>query len=161
MMEKKIARRRPKQIARVAPDARGDRAVRSPQGQDRPPGARAAEGAPRRPLLCVTGINPTRWRGKTVRPRSGSRRLCGGSAARPQHHPAAVDGPVFRRQGRGHGRRVFPGRADGEIIFISPAIFMPSRAAHNLLAALLDNHLYQGNKLGLTPRTSCGAAASI
>ena len=36
--------------------------------------------------------------------------------------------------------------------FISPGDFHAIGAANNLLAAMLDNHIYQGNALGIDPR---------
>ena len=51
--------------------------------------------------------------------------------------------------GGGHAR-VVPGGTTSTCT--SPATSTPISAAHNLLAALLDNHIHHGNALGIDPR---------
>ena len=62
-------------------------------------------------------------------------------------------GPVLRHEGRRHRRRRVAGRAGGRH---QPPLHrrLPRdhRRAHNLLAAMLDNHLHHGNALGIDPR---------
>ena len=62
-------------------------------------------------------------------------------------------GPCFGVEGRRHRRRLCAGRADGgRSTCISPATSTPSPRAHNLLAAMIDNHVYWGNALGIDTR---------
>ena len=42
-----------------------------------------------------------------------------------------------------------------------PVIFSAITSANNLLAALMDNHIQQGNALELIPDRSCGNGAWI
>jgi formate--tetrahydrofolate ligase len=102
--------------------------------------------------ICVTGINPTPLgEGKTVVTiglAQALRRL-GHSALSTLRQPSM--GPVFGVKGGATGgghAQVVPME---EINLHFTGDFHAVAAAHNLLAALLDNHLHQGNTLGLDP----------
>lgn len=72
----------------------------------------------------------------------------------------ALFGPVFGVKGGAAGggyAQVIP-MEDINLHFTGD--FHAIGAANNLLAAMLDNHIYQGNALGIDPRGSPGAAAS-
>src|SRR5687767_1288390 len=108
--------------------------------------------APRAKLVVVTAMTPTPLgEGKTVNTIGlalGLNRL-GHKAICATRQPSL--GPVFGVKGgaAGGGRsQVLPMddinlRLTGDIDAVA--------AAHNLLAALVDNHLYHGNKIGLDP----------
>ena len=111
------------------------------------------EGADGR-LILVTAINPTPpGEGKTTTTIG-----LGDALARLGHRTAMALrepslGPVFGRKGgaTGGGRaQVAPMEA---INLHFTGDFHAITAAHNLLAALIDNHLYWGNSLGLDPAT--------
>ncbi len=102
--------------------------------------------------VCVTGINPTPLgEGKTVVTiglAQALRRL-GHRALSTLRQPSM--GPVFGVKGGATGgghAQVVP--AD-EINLHFTGDFHAVAASHNLLAALIDNHLYHGNRLGLDP----------
>jgi len=102
--------------------------------------------------ICVTGINPTPLgEGKTVVTiglAQALRRL-GRRALSTIRQPSM--GPVFGVKGGATGGGYSQVVPMEEINLHFTGDFHAVAAAHNLLAALLDNHLYQGNKLGLDP----------
>jgi formate--tetrahydrofolate ligase len=105
-------------------------------------------------LILVTAINPTPpGEGKTTTT------VGLGDALNRLGHKAVIAlrepslGPVFGRKGgaTGGGRaQVAPMEA---INLHFTGDFHAITAAHNLLAALIDNHLYWGNALGIDPRS--------
>jgi formate--tetrahydrofolate ligase len=102
--------------------------------------------------VCVTGINPTPLgEGKTVVTiglTQALRRL-GKRALSTLRQPSM--GPVFGIKGGATGgghSQVVPME---EINLHFTGDFHAVAAAHNLLAALIDNHLHHGNRLGLDP----------
>ena len=102
--------------------------------------------------VCVTGINPTPLgEGKTVVTiglAQALRRL-GRRAVSTLRQPSM--GPVFGIKGGATGgghSQVVPME---EINLHFTGDFHAVAAAHNLLAALIDNHLHHGNRLGLDP----------
>ncbi|MFL5579645.1 MAG: formate--tetrahydrofolate ligase [Gemmatimonadaceae bacterium] len=104
-------------------------------------------------LVLVTGINPTvAGEGKTtvtVGLTQALRRL-GSNAALCIREPSL--GPVFGMKGGAAGggfSQVLP-MEDINLHFTGD--FHAISSAHALLAALLDNHLHQGNALGIDPR---------
>ena len=104
-------------------------------------------------LVLVTGINPTAaGEGKTttaVGLAQGLRRM-GRSAVLCIREPSL--GPVFGMKGGAAGggyAQVLP-MEDINLHFTGD--FHAITSAHGLLAALLDNHLHQGNALGIDPR---------
>ena len=111
------------------------------------------KGRPDGRFVCVTGINPTPLgEGKTVTTiglAQALRRL-GHRALSTLRQPSM--GPVFGVKGgaTGGGRaQVVPAE---EINLHFTGDFHAVAAAHNLLAAMIDNHLHQGNGLGLDPQ---------
>ncbi len=102
--------------------------------------------------ICVTGINPTPLgEGKTVVTiglAQALRRL-NRRALSTLRQPSM--GPVFGVKGGGTGGGYAQVVPMEEINLHFTGDFHAVAAAHNLLAALLDNHLYQGNRLGLDP----------
>lgn len=112
---------------------------------------RAESGLPGR-LLLVTGMTPTaHGEGKTVTAigTAMALRRAGHRAVAVLRQPSL--GPVFGVKGGatgGGGATVEP--ADS-INFGFTGDLHSAAAAHNLLSALLDNHLYWGNRLGLDP----------
>ncbi len=112
-----------------------------------------ARGAPRGRLVLVTGINPTAaGEGKTtttVGLTQALRRL-GHRAAMCIREPSL--GPVFGVKGGAAGggyAQVVP-MEDINLHFTGD--FHAIASAHGLLSAMLDNHLQQGNALGIDPR---------
>jgi formate--tetrahydrofolate ligase len=109
-------------------------------------------GRPDGRYICVTGINPTPLgEGKTVVTigLAQALRAIGRRALSTLRQPSM--GPVFGVKGgaTGGGRsQVVP--AD-EINLHFTGDFHAVAAAHNLLAALIDNHLHHGNALRLDP----------
>ncbi len=104
-------------------------------------------------LILVTAINPTpAGEGKTtttVGLADGMRRL-GENVLVALREPSL--GPVFGVKGGAAGggyAQVVP-MEDINLHFTGD--FHAIGAANNLLAAMLDNHIYQGNKLGIDPR---------
>jgi formate--tetrahydrofolate ligase len=113
------------------------------------PAARASGRAPGR-LVLVSAITPTRWgEGKTTT----SIGLVQGLARRGERACAALRepsmGPVFgvKGGGTGGGRCRLEPSADIDLHFTGDMHAVGS--AHNLLAALVDNHLHRGNALGI------------
>ncbi len=112
------------------------------------------DGAPPGKLVLVTAISPTpAGEGKTttvVGLTDGLRHI-GVRAAAALREPSM--GPVFGMKGGAAGggyAQVVP-MTDINLHFTGD--FAAIAAANNLLAALLDNHLHQGNQLGIDPRT--------
>ena len=108
--------------------------------------------------ICVTGINPTPLgEGKTVVTiglTQALRRL-GKRALSTLRQPSM--GPVFGIKGGATGggySQVVP-MEDINLHFTGD--FHAVAAAHNLLAALIDNHLHHGNQLGLVPELAASA----
>ena len=104
-------------------------------------------------LILVTAINPTpAGEGKTttsVGLADGLRKL-GKNAVAALREPSL--GPVFGVKGGAAGggyAQVVP-MEDINLHFTGD--FHAIGAANNLLAAMLDNHIYQGNKLNIDPR---------
>jgi len=125
--------------AKVAPQALA-RLQRAPQGR----------------LVLVTAITPTpAGEGKTtiaVGLVDGLRRI-GSRALLTLRQPSL--GPVFGQKGGGAG--------GGRALVAPPEVLNlhltgdlhAVAAAHNLAAALLDNHLHHGNAVGIVPETVC------
>jgi formate--tetrahydrofolate ligase len=112
--------------------------------------------AARRPtgrLVLVTGINPTpAGEGKstvTVGVSQALRRL-GTKVVVAIREPSL--GPVFGVKGGAAGGGYAQVVPMDEINLHFTGDFHAITSAHNLLSALLDNHLHQGNALGLDPR---------
>lgn len=104
-------------------------------------------------LILVTAITPTpAGEGKTTT----SIGLSQGMAALGEKAVVALRepslGPTFGRKGgaTGGGRASLVPADDINLHFNGD--FHAISSAHNLLAALLDNHLHQGNRLGIDPR---------
>ena len=111
-------------------------------------------GRPPGKLILVSAITPTAaGEGKTTT----SIGLAQGLRAHRQERllalRRAVARPGLRREGRRDRRRARAGscrRSDINLHFTGD--FHAITAAHNLLAAMLDNHLHFGNALGIDPR---------
>jgi formate--tetrahydrofolate ligase len=103
-------------------------------------------------LIGVTGINPTALgEGKTVVTiglTQGLRKI-GKKALSTLRQPSM--GPVFGVKGGATGGGYSQVLPLEEINLHFTGDFHAVATAHNLLAALIDNHLFQGNKLGLDP----------
>jgi formate--tetrahydrofolate ligase len=103
-------------------------------------------------LIGVTGINPTPLgEGKTVVTiglTQALRRL-GKNAMSTLRQPSM--GPVFGVKGGATGGGYAQVVPLEEINLHFTGDFHAVAAAHNLLAAMVDNHLFQGNRLGLDP----------
>ncbi len=114
---------------------------------------RGLEDRPDGRLILVTGITPTpAGEGKTTT----SVGLCDGLARIGRHPIVCLRepslGPCFGAKGGAAGggyAQVVP-MEDINLHFTGD--FHAIGAAHNLLAALLDNHIYWGNELGIDPR---------
>jgi formate--tetrahydrofolate ligase len=104
-------------------------------------------------LVLVTGINPTpAGEGKstvTVGVAQAMRRL-GKKAVVCIREPSL--GPVFGVKGGAAGGGYAQVVPMDEINLHFTGDFHAITSAHNLLSAMLDNHLHQGNALGLDPR---------
>ena len=104
-------------------------------------------------LILVTGINPTAaGEGKstvTVGVTQALRRL-GHNAALCIREPSL--GPVFGMKGGAAGGGYSQVVPMDDINLHFTGDFHAISSAHALLSALLDNHLHQGNSLGLDPR---------
>ncbi len=104
-------------------------------------------------LVLVSALTPTdAGEGKTMTSISLAQGLAklGEKACLALREPSL--GPVFGQKGgaTGGGRAsLIPSQ---EINLHFTGDFHAISAAHNLLTAMLDNHLHQGNKLGLDPR---------
>ena len=112
-----------------------------------------AEGKPDGKLILVTAITPTpAGEGKTTTTiglADGMKRI-GKKVAVALREPSL--GPVFGIKGGAAGggwAQVIP-MEDINLHFTGD--FHAIGAANNLLAAMLDNHIYQGNSLGIDPR---------
>jgi formate--tetrahydrofolate ligase len=115
--------------------------------------AEAAAARPRGKVILVTSINPTAaGEGKTVTTIGLGDALnhIGKRAVICLRQPSM--GPVFGMKGgaTGGGRAALLPAADINLHFTGD--FHAVGAAHNLLAALLDNHLHWGNTLKIDPR---------
>ena len=104
-------------------------------------------------FICVTGINPTPLgEGKTVVTIGLTQALkrLGKRAISTLRQPSM--GPVFGVKGGATGGGYSQVVPLEEINLHFTGDFHAVAAAHNLLAALLDNHLFQGNRLGIDPK---------
>ena len=108
---------------------------------------------PRGKLILVTAITPTpAGEGKTTT----SIGLAQGMSAIGENVAVALRepslGPTFGRKGgaTGGGRASLTPADDINLHFNGD--FHAISSAHNLLAAMIDNHLHQGNRLGIDPR---------
>ena len=112
-----------------------------------------ARGKPSGRLILVTGINPTpAGEGKstvTVGVAQAFRRL-GKKVVVAIREPSL--GPVFGVKGGAAGGGYAQIVPMDEINLHFTGDFHAITSAHNLLSAMLDNHLHQGNALGLDPR---------
>jgi formate--tetrahydrofolate ligase len=112
-----------------------------------------AKRTPRGRLVLVTGINPTpAGEGKstvTVGVTQALRRL-GKKAIVTIREPSL--GPVFGVKGGAAGGGYAQVVPMDEINLHFTGDFHAVTSAHNLLAAMLDNHMHHGNALGLDPR---------
>ncbi len=108
---------------------------------------------PKGRLVLVTGINPTpAGEGKstvTVGVSQALRRL-GKKAVLCMREPSL--GPVFGVKGGAAGGGYAQVVPMDEINLHFTGDFHAITSAHNLLSAMLDNHLHQGNALGIDPR---------
>jgi formate--tetrahydrofolate ligase len=115
--------------------------------------ARAASGRPPGRLVLVSAITPTSaGEGKTTTSISlvqGLARI-GQRVALALREPSL--GPTFGIKGgaTGGGRATVEPAADINLHFTGD--FHAVSAAHNLLAAMLDNHIHHGNARGIDPR---------
>jgi formate--tetrahydrofolate ligase len=112
-----------------------------------------ARAQPRGRLVLVTGTNPTpAGEGKstvTVGLADAFRRL-GNKVVVAIREPSL--GPVFGVKGGAAGGGYAQVGPMDEINLHFTGDFHAVSTAHNLLSAMLDNHLHQGNALGLDPR---------
>jgi len=105
-------------------------------------------------FICVTGINPTPLgEGKTVVTIGLAQALqrLGKRALSTLRQPSM--GPVFGIKGGATGGGYAQVVPSEEINLHFTGDFHAVAAAHNLLAAMIDNHLFQGNKLQLDPES--------
>src|SRR5579871_3659977 len=113
-----------------------------------------ADDGPQGKIVLVTAITPTpAGEGKTTTTIGLAQALCklGKKAISATREPSM--GPVFGVKGGAAGggyAQVLP-MEDINLHFTGDMHAIG--AAHNLLAAMLDNHLHQGNALGIDPRT--------
>jgi formate--tetrahydrofolate ligase len=109
--------------------------------------------APRGRLVLVTGVNPTaagEGKSTTLVGLAQAMRRLGKSAVMCMREPSM--GPVFGVKGGAAGggyAQVVP-MEDINLHFTGD--FHAIASAHNLLSAMLDNHLTQGNSLNIDPR---------
>ncbi len=112
-----------------------------------------ARGTPKGRLVLVTGINPTpAGEGKstvTVGVSQALRRL-GKKVVVAIREPSL--GPVFGVKGGAAGGGYAQVVPMDEINLHFTGDFHAITSAHNLLSAMLDNHLHQGNALNIDPR---------
>jgi len=114
---------------------------------------RRLEGAPTGRLILVTAINPTpAGEGKTTTSIGLTDALCrlGKKAVVCLREPSV--GPCFGVKGGGTGGGYAQVAPMEEINLHFNGDFHVVTSAHNLLAAMLDNHLHFGNELGIDPR---------
>ena len=105
-------------------------------------------------LVLVTAINPTpAGEGKTTTTIGLSDALCelGHKSIVCLREPAM--GPVFGIKGGATGGGYSQVAPSDKINLHFTGDFAAIGAAHNLLAALIDNHIYQGNDLGISEIT--------
>ncbi len=103
-------------------------------------------------LVLVTAMTPTRHgEGKTVTTIALADALArrGGNAVACLRQPSL--GPVFGVKGGATGGGRSTVEPSSEINFGFTGDIHAVGAAHNLLAALVDNHIFHGNPLGLDP----------
>ena len=144
----------PRPIAEVARDLGIDDSHVLPYGRDKAKIALAASGDQARGrLVLVSAITPTdAGEGKTTT----SIGLAQALARRGQRVALALRepslGPTFGRKGgaTGGGRATLVPSDDINLHFTGD--FHAVGSAHNLLAALLDNHVHHGNPLDIDPR---------
>jgi formate--tetrahydrofolate ligase len=110
------------------------------------------DGGRRGKLILVTGMTPTpRGEGKTVTSIGLAMGLCraGRRAIACIRQPSL--GPVFgiKGGGAGGGRSSLEPMLDVNLRLTGD--FDAIAAAHNLLAAMVDNHVFHGNELGMDP----------
>ncbi len=142
-------------IAQIARMAGVDEDALEPYGKYKAKLDPAAVGAgrPEGRLILVTAINPTpAGEGKTTTTvgLADALRLLGKNAMVALREPSL--GPVFGIKGGAAGggyAQVVP-MEDINLHFTGD--FHAIGAANNLLAAMLDNHIYQGNRLNIDPR---------
>ncbi len=146
-------------IAEVAARLGIDRRHLVPYGDDKAKVRLAARdaasdgGRPPGKLILVSAITPTgAGEGKTTTSIGLAQGLAklGERACLALREPSL--GPTFGMKGgaTGGGKSVVVPAEDINLHFTGD--FHAITAAHNLLAALLDNHLHQGNALGIDPR---------
>jgi len=114
---------------------------------------RRVEGVPTGKLVLVTAINPTpAGEGKTTTSIGLTDALCrlGKRAVACLREPSV--GPCFGVKGGGTGGGYAQVAPMEEINLHFNGDFHVVTSAHNLLAAMLDNHLHYGNELGIDPR---------
>ena len=143
-------------ILEVAADLGIDRRHVVPYGDDKAKirlAAREASGRPPGKLVLVSAITPTgAGEGKTTMSIGLAQGLAklGESVCIALREPSL--GPTFGMKGgaTGGGRSVLVPAEDINLHFTGD--FHAITVAHNLLAALIDNHLHHGNALGIDPR---------
>ena len=145
----------PRPIAQVAQDLGIDPKHVVPYGDDKAKIRLAAKesGRPRGRLVLVSAITPTGAGEGTTTTSIG---LAQGLAKLGERVCLALRepslGPIFGMKGgaTGGGRATLVPIEDINLHFTGD--FHAVTAAHNLLAALLDNHIHHGNPLGIDPR---------
>ena len=138
--------------ARLGIPADGAAPVRTRQGQGRRRPARLARRAGAGKLVLVTAISPTpAGEGKTTTTvgLGDALNAIGRRAVICLREPSL--GPCFGRRAA-HGRRPSQVVPMEEINLHFTGDFHAITAAHNLLAAMIDNHIHWGNALGIDPR---------
>jgi len=114
---------------------------------------RRLQSAPAGKLILVTAINPTpAGEGKTTTSIGLTDALCrlGRKAVVCLREPSV--GPCFGVKGGGTGGGYAQVAPMEDINLHFNGDFHVVTSAHNLLAAMLDNHLHHGNELGIDPR---------
>ena len=142
----------PRPIAEVARDLGIDPRHVVPYGDDKAKIRLAARRPPGR-LVLVSALTPTgAGEGKTTTSIGLAQGLAriGEQVCLALREPSL--GPTFGMKGgaTGGGRSVLVPTEDINLHFTGD--FHAITAAHNLLASLLDNHIHQGNSLGIDPR---------
>ncbi|HKV12035.1 MAG TPA: formate--tetrahydrofolate ligase [Thermoanaerobaculia bacterium] len=145
----------PRPIAQVAHDLGIDSKHVVPYGDDKAKIRLAAResGHPPGKLVLVSAITPTdAGEGKTTTSIGIAQGLAklGERVCLALREPSL--GPIFGMKGgaTGGGRSVLVPTEDINLHFTGD--FHAVTSAHNLLAALLDNHIHHGNSLGIDPR---------
>ena len=104
-------------------------------------------------LILVTAINPTpAGEGKTTTTIGLGDGLDPDRQARRDLSARALARALLRHEGRRDRRRARAGRADGRDQPAFHRRFSRHHRAHNLLAAMLDNHIHWGNALDIDTR---------